>query len=146
MGVHVGGTAGNGSLHRFSDEVSLTSFSELDLQKNNANFKLPIDVIEMKCFVFFSLPNKIMCVKTVFFRQAALHCQGYVALLGSDGQSWGWNLVDNQLLHNSTQISPYPHINNPPKYQVILRSIIINSLEILMESSKLTVNCGLLFP
>ncbi|EFO22851.1 F-box/SPRY domain-containing protein 1 [Loa loa] len=50
-------------------------------------------------------------------KHAALHCQGYVALLGSDDQSWGWNLVDNQLLHNNTPISPYPHINNPPKYQ-----------------------------
>lgn len=52
------------------------------------------------------------------FRHAALHCQGYVALLGSDDQSWGWNLVDNQLIHNGAQISPYPRINNPPKYQV----------------------------
>ncbi|KAM3715992.1 F-box/SPRY domain-containing protein [Dirofilaria immitis] len=51
-------------------------------------------------------------------KHAALHCQGYVALLGSDDQSWGWNLVDNQLLHNSTQICPYPHVNNPPKYQM----------------------------
>ncbi|VDN31510.1 unnamed protein product [Gongylonema pulchrum] len=50
-------------------------------------------------------------------RHAALHCQGYVALLGSDDQSWGWNLVDNQLIHNGTPVSPYPRINNPPKYQ-----------------------------
>ncbi|EJW89064.1 F-box/SPRY domain-containing protein 1 [Wuchereria bancrofti] len=51
-------------------------------------------------------------------KYAALHCQGYVALLGSDDQSWGWNLVDNQLLHNSKSICPYPHINNPPRYQM----------------------------
>ncbi|OZC11466.1 ribosomal protein L3 [Onchocerca flexuosa] len=41
-------------------------------------------------------------------KHAALHCQGYVALLGSDDQSWGWNLVDNQLLHNNVQICSYP--------------------------------------
>uniref|UniRef100_A0A915B6X7 F-box/SPRY domain-containing protein 1 n=1 Tax=Parascaris univalens TaxID=6257 RepID=A0A915B6X7_PARUN len=51
-------------------------------------------------------------------KHAALHCQGYVALLGSDDQSWGWNLVDNQLMHNNAQISPYPRVNNPPKYQM----------------------------
>ncbi|VDN07675.1 unnamed protein product [Thelazia callipaeda] len=51
-------------------------------------------------------------------KHAALHCQGYVALLGSDDQSWGWNLVDNNLMHNGLPISHYPYINNPPKYQV----------------------------
>uniref|UniRef100_A0A914VTC8 F-box/SPRY domain-containing protein 1 n=1 Tax=Plectus sambesii TaxID=2011161 RepID=A0A914VTC8_9BILA len=51
-------------------------------------------------------------------RHAALQCPGYVPLLGSDDQSWGWNLVDNALLHNGDCRQPYPHVNNPPKYQV----------------------------
>ncbi|CAB3402951.1 unnamed protein product [Caenorhabditis bovis] len=51
-------------------------------------------------------------------RHAALHCVGYIALLGSDEQSWGWNLVDNVLMHNSEQLGIYPRINNPPKYEV----------------------------
>lgn len=55
---------------------------------------------------------------SVPLRHAALHCPGYVALLGSDDQSWGWNLVDNSLLHNAEQLGVYPRVNNPPKYQV----------------------------
>uniref|UniRef100_A0A914R1D6 Uncharacterized protein n=1 Tax=Parascaris equorum TaxID=6256 RepID=A0A914R1D6_PAREQ len=65
----------------------------------------------LHCIKFISKTGEIL-------RHAALHCQGYVALLGSDDQSWGWNLVDNQLMHNNAQISPYPRVNNPPKYQV----------------------------
>jgi F-box protein 45 len=42
----------------------------------------------------------------------------YVALLGSDDQSWGWNLVDNHLLHNGDAHGNYPLLNNAPKYQV----------------------------
>ena len=69
-------------------------------------------------------------------------CHGYVALLGSDDQvnqgsnllacsyrilvvtmtprrqSWGWNLVDNHLLHNGDSQGNYPQLNNAPKYQV----------------------------
>jgi F-box protein 45 len=44
---------------------------------------------------------------------------GYIALLGSDDQSWGWNLVDNHLLHNGDSQGNYPMLNNAPKYQVI---------------------------
>ncbi|KAF1761720.1 hypothetical protein GCK72_009976 [Caenorhabditis remanei] len=51
-------------------------------------------------------------------KHAALQCAGYIALLGSDDQSWGWNLVDNVLMHNGTQLGVYPKINNPPKYEV----------------------------
>ncbi|PAV76100.1 hypothetical protein WR25_21568 [Diploscapter pachys] len=49
-------------------------------------------------------------------KHAALHCPGYIPLLGSDDQSWGWNLVDNSLLHNNKTLGVYPKINNPPKY------------------------------
>lgn len=51
-------------------------------------------------------------------KHAALHCTGYIALVGSDEQSWGWNLVDNVLMHNGTQLGIYPKMNNPPKYEV----------------------------
>ncbi|CAI5445444.1 unnamed protein product [Caenorhabditis angaria] len=51
-------------------------------------------------------------------KHAALHCVGYIALLGSDEQSWGWNLVDNVLMHNSQQLGIYPKMNNPPKYEM----------------------------
>ncbi|CAJ0942675.1 unnamed protein product, partial [Mesorhabditis belari] len=51
-------------------------------------------------------------------KHAALHCPGYVPLIGSDDQSWGWNLVDNNLLHNGQSLGIYPAVNNPPKYQV----------------------------
>lgn len=42
-----------------------------------------------------------------------------MALLGSDDQSWGWNLVENMLLHNGDGQGNYPLLNNPPKYQVV---------------------------
>lgn len=51
-------------------------------------------------------------------KRAAMQCQGYVALLGSDDQSWGWNLVDNNLLHNGEVNGSFPQCNNAPKYQV----------------------------
>ena len=42
----------------------------------------------------------------------------YMALLGSDENSWGWNLVDNHLIHNGDSQGNYPLVNNTPKYQV----------------------------
>ena len=49
---------------------------------------------------------------------APMRSQGYIALLGQDEQSWGWNLVDNSLLHNGDTLGNYPLINNAPRYQV----------------------------
>ncbi|KAI6235011.1 F-box/SPRY domain-containing protein 1 [Aphelenchoides besseyi] len=63
-------------------------------------------------------PLGTVAVVGVATKHAALHCPGYVALLGSDDQSWGWNLVDNSLLHNGVSIGHYPRLNNPPKYQM----------------------------
>ncbi|KAI8494557.1 F-box/SPRY domain-containing protein 1 [Branchiostoma belcheri] len=34
-----------------------------------------------------------------------------------DDQSWGWNLVDNHLLHNGDSQGNFPQCNNAPKYQ-----------------------------
>jgi len=39
-----------------------------------------------------------------------LHCQGYESLLGHTDQSWGWNLVDKELLHKNNYRS-YPANN-----------------------------------
>ncbi|CAD5221712.1 unnamed protein product [Bursaphelenchus xylophilus] len=63
-------------------------------------------------------PLGTVAVVGVATKHAALHCPGYVALLGSDDQSWGWNLVDNTLLYNGNCVGSYPRLNNPPKYQV----------------------------
>ncbi|KAK6022167.1 50S ribosomal protein L3 [Ostertagia ostertagi] len=63
-------------------------------------------------------PLGTVAVVGVATRHAALHCPGYLPLLGSDDQSWGWNLVDNTLIHNGEQLGVYPRSNNPPKYQV----------------------------
>jgi len=62
---------------------------------------------------------KSIIFKNLVFPQA----HGYIALLGSDDQSWGWNLVDNHLLHNGDSQGNYPMLNNAPKYQVIVRQI-----------------------
>lgn len=52
-------------------------------------------------------------------RHAAVHCPGYIALIGSDDQSWGWNLVDNTIMHNGQSYGKYPRLfNNTPKYQI----------------------------
>lgn len=57
-------------------------------------------------------------------KRAPMQCQGYVALLGSDDQSWGWNLVDNNLLHNGEVNGNFPQCNNAPKYQVYFRDAV----------------------
>lgn len=60
-----------------------------------------------------SYPITMMILLTLFKQT-----HGYIALLGSDEQSWGWNLVDNHLLHNGDSQGNYPMLNNAPKYQV----------------------------
>lgn len=73
-------------------------------------------------FTFFQViwegPLGTVAVVGISTREAALQCHGYVALLGSDENSWGWNIVDNHLLHNGDSQGNYPLLNNPPKYQV----------------------------
>ncbi|XP_014203528.1 F-box/SPRY domain-containing protein 1 isoform X2 [Copidosoma floridanum] len=63
-------------------------------------------------------PLGTVAVIGIATKNASLVCQGYVALLGSDEHSWGWNLVDNNLLHNGDTQGNYPFLNNAPKYQV----------------------------
>lgn len=58
-------------------------------------------------------------------KEAALACHGYFPLLGSEEHSWGWNLVDNTLLHNGEIQGNYPLPNNAPKYQVSILILIV---------------------
>ena len=68
--------------------------------------------------VIWEGPLGTVAVIGIATKEAPLQCHGYVALLGSDDQSWGWNLVDNRLLHNGDTHGNYPLLNNAPKYQV----------------------------
>lgn len=68
--------------------------------------------------VIWEGPLGTVAVVGISTKNAALQCHGYVALLGADEQSWGWNLVDNHLLHNGDAQGNYPLLNNAPKYQV----------------------------
>ncbi|CAH1397118.1 unnamed protein product [Nezara viridula] len=69
--------------------------------------------------VIWEGPLGTVAVIGIATKEAPLQCHGYVALLGSDDQSWGWNLVDNHLLHNGDSQGNYPLLNNAPKYQVV---------------------------
>ncbi|OQR76417.1 F-box/SPRY domain-containing protein 1-like [Tropilaelaps mercedesae] len=67
--------------------------------------------------VWWEGPLGTVAVIGVSTKEAPVQCAGYVALLGSNSESWGWNLVDNVLLHNGDNHGIYPQ-NNTPKYQV----------------------------
>ena len=68
--------------------------------------------------VWWEGPLGTVAVIGIATKAAPLQVSGYVALLGSDNQSWGWNLVENHLLHNGDSQGNYPLLNNAPKYQV----------------------------
>ncbi|XP_078521880.1 F-box/SPRY domain-containing protein 1 [Lissotriton helveticus] len=68
--------------------------------------------------VWWEGPLGTVAVIGIATKRAPMQCQGYVALLGSDDQSWGWNLVDNNLLHNGEVNGSFPQCNNAPKYQI----------------------------
>jgi len=68
--------------------------------------------------VIWEGPLGTVAVVGVATQQAEMRAQGYIALLGKDDQSWGWNLVENVLLHNGDSQGHYPLINNAPRYQV----------------------------
>jgi F-box protein 45 len=63
-------------------------------------------------------PLGTVAVVGVATHDADLRTQGYIALLGKDEKSWGWNLVENVLLHNGDSLGNYPLVNNAPRYQV----------------------------
>lgn len=68
--------------------------------------------------IWWEGPLGTVAVIGIATRRAPMQCQGYVGLLGSDDQSWGWNLVDNNLLHNGEVNGNFPQCNNAPKYQI----------------------------
>lgn len=68
--------------------------------------------------VWWEGPLGTVAVIGIATKEAPVQCPGYVALLGSNSESWGWNLVDNHLLHNGDSQGNYPQLNNAPKYQV----------------------------
>ena len=72
--------------------------------------------------VIWEGPLGTVAVIGIATKEAPNQCHGYVALLGSNDQSWGWNLVDNHLLHNGDSQGNYPQLNNAPKYQVSKKS------------------------
>jgi hypothetical protein len=45
-------------------------------------------------------------------KSAPLYCEGYVNLIGSNSDSWGWNLNQLSLHHNGIRISGYPLLSN----------------------------------
>ncbi|KAI3422477.1 hypothetical protein GPALN_012985 [Globodera pallida] len=75
-------------------------------------------------------PLGTTAVVGVATKHAALHCPGYLSLIGSDDQSclliniyilptfMGWNLVNNTIAHNGECRERYPRFNNTPKYQI----------------------------
>lgn len=73
-------------------------------------------------------------------KYAPLYCHGYVGLLGGNDQTWGWNLVDNFLLHNGDSQGNYPTVNNAPKYQVMGHMCNFSSILSTMNNS-FTVHC-----
>lgn len=62
-------------------------------------------------------PLGTVAIVGISTKDAILQCHGYAPLLGWDDQSWGWNLVDNYLLHNG-DAGNFPLLTNAPKYQV----------------------------
>ena len=75
------------------------------------------NLLEFKSCSVFGLIGTVAVIG-IATTEAPNQCHGYVALLGSNDQSWGWNLVDNHLLHNGDSQGNYPQLNNAPKYQV----------------------------
>ncbi|ESO02486.1 hypothetical protein HELRODRAFT_65080 [Helobdella robusta] len=68
--------------------------------------------------VWWEGPLGTVAVVGIATKAAAMQSQGYLPLLGNDTESWGWNLVDNHLLHNGDAQGNYPVITTPPTYQV----------------------------
>ncbi|XP_049885423.1 F-box/SPRY domain-containing protein 1-like [Pectinophora gossypiella] len=51
-------------------------------------------------------------------KDALLHFPEYVALLGSDEEGWGWNVVSDQLLHGAKVVRDYPGGHPVPRVEV----------------------------
>lgn len=63
-------------------------------------------------------PLGTVAVVGVATKDAPLQCNGYVPLVGSNENSWGWNLAENNLIHKGELCGSYPLLANAPKYEV----------------------------
>ncbi|XP_071949570.1 F-box/SPRY domain-containing protein 1-like [Antedon mediterranea] len=79
--------------------------------------------------IWWEGPLGTVAVVGIATKDAPMQCPGYTGLLGSNDKSWGWNLVDNFLLHNGDQQGNFPQCNNPPKYEVGERIRVILDME-----------------
>ncbi|XP_002740114.1 F-box/SPRY domain-containing protein 1-like [Saccoglossus kowalevskii] len=79
--------------------------------------------------IWWEGPLGTVAVVGIATKIAPMQCHGYVALLGGDDQSWGWNLVDNYLIHNGDNQGNFPQCNNAPKYEVGERIRVILDME-----------------
>lgn len=66
-------------------------------------------------------PLGTVAVVGIATKDASLQCNGYVALIGNNEHSWGWNLVENNLIHKGRLCGSYPMLPNAPKYEVRLK-------------------------
>ena len=62
-------------------------------------------------------PLGTVAVVGIATKEASVQSQGYIALIGSNSNSWGWNLVENHLVHDGHCVGTYPRLNNAPRYQ-----------------------------
>ncbi|XP_017460953.1 PREDICTED: F-box/SPRY domain-containing protein 1-like [Rhagoletis zephyria] len=62
-------------------------------------------------------PLGTVAVVGVATKEATLQAAGYVPLIGSNVHSWGWNLVENSLIHGGHCTGAYPRLANAPRYQ-----------------------------
>ncbi|KAH9388340.1 F-box/SPRY domain-containing protein 1 [Tyrophagus putrescentiae] len=62
-------------------------------------------------------PLGTVAVVGVATKEATLQAAGYVPLIGSNVHSWGWNLVENSLVHGGHCTGAYPRLANAPRYQ-----------------------------
>lgn len=67
--------------------------------------------------VWWEGPLGTVSMVGVCTRDQCMQASGYIPLLGSSCHSWGWNLVENQLVHDGESQGSYPLHNNAPKYQ-----------------------------
>lgn len=72
--------------------------------------------------IWWSGPLGTVAIVGIATKIAAVQCNGYVPLLGIDRESWGWNIVDNILVHGGKNVGNYPYLNNAFKYQVCISS------------------------
>jgi F-box protein 45 len=66
--------------------------------------------------IWWDGPLGTVSVIGIATKEQSLQSSGYVPLIGSSSHSWGWNLVDNQLLFDGDVHGSYPLMNNAPKY------------------------------